>query len=54
MKSFPIRGAFLLYILLGNSPSLKETKHWYLKLDEFQSFLEDWILKKHKSRFKKG
>ncbi len=38
--------------ITGNLPSLKETKHWYLKLDEFQSFLEDWILKKHKSDWK--
>ena len=38
--------------ITGNSPSLKKTKHWYLKLDEFQPFLEDWILKKHKSDWK--
>jgi methionyl-tRNA synthetase len=28
----------------GNKPSLRATKHWYLKLDEFQGFLEKWIL----------
>ena len=28
----------------GNKPSLRTTKHWYLKLDEFQGFLEKWIL----------
>ena len=38
--------------ITGNTPSLKETKHWYLKLDEFQSFLEDWILIKNKSDWK--
>ena len=38
--------------ITGNSPTLKETKHWYLKLDKFQSFLEDWILKQHKSDWK--
>ncbi|HIG90750.1 MAG: methionine--tRNA ligase [Flavobacteriaceae bacterium] len=38
--------------ITGNSPTLKKTKHWYLKLDKFQSFLEDWILKQHKSDWK--
>ena len=38
----------------GNSPSLKETTHWYLKLDEFQPFFEDWILKQHKSDWKQN
>ena len=30
--------------ITGNKPSLRTTKHWYLKLDEFQGFLEKWIL----------
>ena len=38
--------------LTGLSPQLKKTKHWYLKLDDHQSFLEDWILKSHKSDWK--
>ena len=38
----------------GNSPSLKETTHWYLKLDKFQPFFEDWILKQHKSDWKQN
>jgi methionyl-tRNA synthetase len=36
----------------GLSPQLKNTTHWYLKLDSHQSFLEDWILKSHKSDWK--
>ena len=39
--------------LTGLSPQLKKTKHWYLKLDDHQSFLEDWILKSHKSTGKR-
>ncbi len=31
----------------GVKPILKKTKHWYLPLDKYQSFLEDWILKQH-------
>jgi len=27
----------------GNEPVLKETTHWYFKLDAMQSFLEEWI-----------
>jgi len=36
----------------GNKPSLKSTNHWYLKLDEFQGFLERWILKENKDYWK--
>ena len=31
----------------GAKPVLKKTKHWYLPLDKYQSFLENWILKEH-------
>ncbi len=31
----------------GNIPVLKETKHWYLPLENYQTALEDWILKGH-------
>ena len=34
--------------ITGNIPSLKETKHWYLPLDKYQPFLEEWILQEHK------
>ena len=31
----------------GAKPVLKKTKHWYLPLDKYQHFLEEWILKEH-------
>ena len=34
--------------ITGNTPVLKETSHWYLPLDNWQSRLEEWILKDHK------
>ncbi len=38
--------------LSGAVPTLKETKHWFLPLDRYEAFLQDWILKKHKSDWK--
>ena len=32
----------------GNALTKKETKHWYLPLDKYQAWLEDWILNNHK------
>ena len=32
----------------GSKPVMKETSHWYLPLDEYQPFLEKWILQDHK------
>ena len=32
----------------GNALAKKETKHWYLPLDQYQAWLEDWILNNHK------
>jgi len=32
----------------GNQPVLKETKHWYLPLNEYEPWLVDWILEGHK------
>ncbi len=34
--------------LSGVKPILKPTKHWFLPLDKYQSFLEKWILEDHK------
>lgn len=31
----------------GNKPVLKKTKHWYLPLDKYAPWLEQWILKEH-------
>ena len=36
----------------GAKPSLKETRHWYLPLDRFESFLKEWILEGHKKDWK--
>ena len=32
----------------GSEPVLKETKNWYLPLNEYQEWLKEWILKGHK------
>ena len=34
--------------LSGEKPVLKETKHWYLPLNQYQDWLSDWILQEHK------
>lgn len=34
--------------ITGATPVLKETKHWFLPLDQYQKFLEKWILEDHK------
>ncbi len=34
--------------ITGNTPVLKETKHWYLPLDKHEPFLREWILENHK------
>lgn len=34
--------------LSGNTPVLKETKHWFLPLDKHESWLKQWILEDHK------
>ncbi len=36
----------------GNTPVLKETKHWYLPLDQYEDFFKTWILKGHKDDWK--
>ncbi len=35
-------------MLSGSKPVLKETKHWYLPLDEHENWLREWILDGHK------
>lgn len=34
-------------VISGNPPIMKETSHWFLPLEAYQSFLEQWILKDH-------
>lgn len=38
--------------LSGNSPVLKETKHWFLDLGRYTDFLKKWILEDHKDDWK--
>ena len=38
--------------LSGSVPVTKATKHWFLPLDRYQTFLEDWILKGHADDWK--
>lgn len=33
----------------GNKPVMKETKHWFLPLDEYEEFIREWILEGHKN-----
>ena len=35
-------------MLSGSKPILKNTKHWYLPLDEYEPWLRQWILNDHK------
>jgi len=32
----------------GSQPVMKETTHWYLPLDQFEPWLQQWILEEHK------
>ena len=36
----------------GATPILKETKHWFLPLNEYEDFLKEWVLKEHKKDWK--
>ena len=38
--------------ITGNVPSLKKTKHWYLPLNEYESWLREWIVAGHKNDWK--
>ncbi len=38
--------------ITGNTPTLKETKHWFLPLNKHEDFLREWILKGHKKDWK--
>ena len=39
-------------VITGNKPTMKETKHWYLPLNEYQDWLKEWILVGHKNDWK--
>lgn len=38
--------------LSGKAPVLRETKHWYLPLDKYQPWLEEWLLEGKKGKWK--
>lgn len=39
-------------MLSGNVPVLKETKNWYLPLNDYENFLKEWIIDGHKDDWK--
>jgi methionyl-tRNA synthetase len=38
--------------ITGAVPSLKETKHWFLPLDQYEAWLKEWIVQGHKKDWK--
>ena len=36
----------------NSEPILKDAKHWYIDLNEFEDFIKDWITKEHKDDWK--
>ncbi|MBZ0327914.1 MAG: methionine--tRNA ligase [Altibacter sp.] len=38
--------------ITGAIPTLKETKHWFLPLDQYEAWLKEWIIKGHKKDWK--
>lgn len=39
-------------VLSGNVPVMKETKHWYLPLNQYEEWLREWILEEHREDWK--
>ncbi len=38
--------------ITGNVPTTKQTKHWFLPLDTYESWLREWIVEGHKNDWK--
>jgi len=38
--------------ITGSTPVLRETKHWFLPLDQYDTFLREWIIEGHKNDWK--
>lgn len=38
--------------ITGSKPITKSTKHWFLPLDQYDTFLNEWIIEGHKSDWK--
>ncbi|MDR1676130.1 MAG: methionine--tRNA ligase [Tannerella sp.] len=34
-------------VISGSAPVMRETRHWYLPLDQYEPFLRQWILEEH-------
>ena len=39
-------------MLSGAAPTLRDTKHWFLPLDQYEPWLREWIIEGHKSDWK--
>lgn len=39
-------------VLSGNKPVLRETRHWFLPLDQYEPWLREWILEGHREDWK--
>jgi len=39
-------------MLSGNQPVLRDTRHWFLPLDQYEPWLREWILEGHKDDWK--
>ncbi|WP_340201575.1 methionine--tRNA ligase [Ascidiimonas sp. W6] len=39
-------------VLSGSKPALRKTKHWFLPLDQYDSFIREWIIDQHKKDWK--
>ena len=39
-------------VLSGSKPIMKDTKHWFLPLEDYESFFRQWILEEHKNDWK--
>jgi len=38
--------------ITGAVPTLKQTKHWFLPLDQYEDWLKEWVIKGHKKDWK--
>ncbi len=38
--------------ITGAVPTMKETKHWFLPLDQYEDFMKEWVIKGHKKDWK--
>lgn len=39
-------------VLSGNKPVLRQTRHWFLPLDQYEPWLREWILEGHRDDWK--